>query len=352
MDPMIVYAMRRLGRAVATSIGLAVVVALVTRGIGSGCADASCAHAAGLRAALDWLGGALRLDLGQTADNQPVASAIAAALPATLLLVSLALLIELVCGWGGGVLLAFADLKDGPGEGPTTLPRSRLQRRRATVGAALRRVARGVGRALAALAEVGQGVPTFWFGGLLVALFSLALGVFPPGGIVDATLPAFGSAEWAAALGTQPFTVLGDLLAHLILPALTLAAAELATDVRLVRAALPAELRAQHTRVARAAGLSERRLVRRAGRPVFALVVGGAAAGAPLAASALVLVEYLFGWPGLGQLAYHAARTGDVATLSALALLFGLAVIAVSLVADLLAAWADPRLRGASGKAA
>ncbi len=271
---MIAYALRRLGRAVVTFIGLAVVVALATTGIGSGCADTSCAHAAGPQAALGWLGGALRLDFGQTSDNQPVAAAIAAALPATGLLVSLALLIGLVCGWGGGVLLALADLKAGPGEGPAALSRSRLQRRRATVGAGLRRAARGGGRALNALMEVGQGVPTFWFGGLLVALFSLALGALPPGGIVGASLPAFGTADWAAALGTQPFTVLGDLLAHLILPALTLAVAGLATDARLVRAALPAELRARHTRVARAAGLSERRLVRRAARPAFALVEG------------------------------------------------------------------------------
>lgn len=85
--------------------------------------------------------------------------------------------------------------------------------------------------------------------------------------------------------------------------------------------------------------------MRRAARAAFPAIVGGSAAGAPLAASALVLVEYLFGWPGVGLLAYRAARTGDSATLGALALLFGFVVIVIGLLADLLAAWADPRRR-------
>jgi len=99
----------------------------------------------------------------------------------------------------------------------------------------------------------------------------------------------------------------------------------------------------------RAAGLSRPRLLRRAARPTLPVVAGGAAADLPLFAGALVLVEYLFGWPGLGLLAYHAARTGDVATLGALLLLFGFVVITAGLVADLVGAWADPRQRQREG---
>lgn len=77
-------------------------------------------------------------------------------------------------------------------------------------------------------------------------------------------------------------------------------------------------------------------------------MIGGSIGDLPVLASTLVLVEYLFGWPGLGLLAYHAAREGDAATLEALALLAGLAVIAAGLAADLAAAWADPRQRGPS----
>ncbi len=75
------------------------------------------------------------------------------------LLVSLALLIGLVCGWGG-VLLALADLEADRGKGRPSLSHRGLWRRRAAVGAGLRRAARGAGRALSALIEVGQGVPT------------------------------------------------------------------------------------------------------------------------------------------------------------------------------------------------
>ncbi len=102
------------------------------------------------------------------------------------LLVSLALLIGLVCGWGGGVLLALADLAADQGKGRPSLSQRGFWRWRATFRTGIRRAARGAGRALSALIEVGQGVPTFWFGGLLVALFSLALGVLPPGGVVGA----------------------------------------------------------------------------------------------------------------------------------------------------------------------
>ncbi len=308
------YAPRRLGQALLAVLGLAVAAALLVTG-----------GADGGRAALDWLARAARLDFGRTVDGAPVAAATAAALPATSLLALAAALIGLVAGWGGGLLLALAAYAS---------PRR--------YGGALLKV-------LAWVADACQGVPTFWLGGALVVLLSVGLGLFPPGGIVDPALPAFGSAAYRALLRARPAIVLGDLLGHLVLPALTLALAGLATQMRLVATALPAELGAPYARVARAVGLSRPRLLRRPARPTLPVVVGGAAADLPLLAGALVLVEYLFGWPGLGLLAYHAARTGDVATLGALLLLFGLVVIAASLVTDLSGAWADPRQRRREG---
>lgn len=76
----------------------------------------------------------------------------------------------------------------------------------------------------------------------------MGLGLFPPGGIVDPALPAFGSAAYRALLRARPAIVLGDLLGHLVLPALTLALAGLATQLRLVATALPAELGAPYAR--------------------------------------------------------------------------------------------------------
>jgi peptide/nickel transport system permease protein len=180
---------------------------------------------------------------------------------------------------------------------------------------------------------------------VLVAVCSVWLGWLPPGGVAAPTLPAFGTPDYAAALGANPAAVLGDLLAHLLLPALTLALAGLATPLRLIAATLPAEARAPYGRVARAAGLRPRRLLWRAARPSLPALLAATASDLPLLAGALVLVEYLFGWPGLGLLAYHAARAGDAATLEALLLLCGAVAITVGLGADLLAAWADPRLR-------
>ena len=191
-----------------------------------------------------------------------------------------------------------------------------------------------------------QGLPAFWLGGLLVAVFSVGLGWLPPGGIVSFDLPAFGDPAYGLALQAHPGAVLGDLLAHLALPALTLA---------LAGAGHAAAAAAQP----RAAGAARAPRTRRAcGWAWGGDACCGAPHGPPCRLSpapwpptsdpgrALVLVEYLFGWPGLGLLAYHAARAGDWALLQALALLAGLASIGAGLVADLLAAWADPRLRG------
>jgi len=318
---MTAYALRRLAQALITAAGLALAVALVTTW-------------GEARGPVAWLGGALRLDLGRTIDDRPVASAIAAALPPTALLGALALLFSFLIGWGGGVLLTSIDAANMRTARPTARPA-----RVAWVGRRL------VG-AVAAPVEAAQGLPIFWIGALLIVLFSLGLGLLPPGGIAAPSLPAFGTTPYLLALRARPDIVVGDLLAHLVLPALTLALAGAATDLRLIRAALPVALHAPHARVARAAGLSSRRLWWRGPRPALPVILGGAAAGVPLAASALILVEYLFGWPGLGLLAYQSARGGDVTTLGALALLFGLAVIVVGLVADLLAAWAEPTLRG------
>jgi ABC-type dipeptide/oligopeptide/nickel transport system permease component len=321
------YALRRLIRAVVTFAGLVLAVGLLaTTGPGSAGSLAT------------WLGHFAQLDLGRTADGGSVAAAIGAALLPSILLIGGATFITLVFGWGGGLLLAAVADR----------PAFERQERSSGTGGPLLRLhpGRALGRIWATIAQAVQGMPTFWLGGLLVALFSIGLGWLPPGGIVAFDLPAFGTAGYQAALLAHPTMVLGDLLAHLLLPALTLALAALATPLRLIATTLPRETSAPHTQVARGMGLSRRRLLWRITRPALPVVIGGSAGNLPILASALVLVEYVFGWPGLGLLAYHAARAGDAATLEALALLAGLAIIAAGLVADLSAAWTDPRLRG------
>jgi len=361
---------RRCGQALLTFGLFAVAVALLVTG-----------GARGGGSALDWLAAAARLDFGRASDNSPVIVAITAALPATALLVLAATLIGLVVGYGGGLLLALTDesslrrhphplsraglLKGlgarasrpspasasrAPGTGETpALPvgeqRSERPALPAGTGDKLRALWYAPVRALAMAADVCQGVPVFWLGGVLVVVLSVGLGLFPPGGIADPALPAFGTASYLDLLRARPALVLGDLLGRLALPALTLALAGLATRLRLVSTALPPELRAPYTRVARTAGLSRRRLAWRAARPALPVIMSGVVGNLAPLAGAVVLVEYLFGWPGLGLLAYHAARAGDTATLGTLLFLFGFIVIVAGLVGDSAAAWADPRLR-------
>jgi peptide/nickel transport system permease protein len=309
------YATRRLGAALLTFAALLIGASLLAAWLGNGCAAAAC-EGAGAITPVAWLDAALHLDFGTGADNQSVREAIATALPASALLVVPTILINMLCGWGIGALSSVR------------------------VGRSSR-----AGRLLLALLTVCQTVPIFWLGGLLVGICAVWLGWLPPGGIVGLQWPAFGTAAYGDALRAQPLPALTDLLSHMVLPVLTLALATMAVDMRLARAALPPALRARWSTTARASGLAERRIFARATRVAAPNVIAGSAAGAPLFLSALIVVEYLFGWPGVGMLAYHAARGGDGATLSALLVLFGTITIVVVLVADLLAAWADPRLR-------
>lgn len=308
------YLVRRLARALLSAVFLLAAAAIL--GAGSPASGDP----------LSWAGAALRLDPGRNTTGQPVAEALGAALPASVLLAAAAALILVALGWGGGLILALGSCAPG-----------RRTRRRVA--------ALGLGRVVAAVAGVAQALPIFWLGGLLVGAVSVGAGWLPPGGISDPTLPALGGAGYLDALGDRPLVILGDLVRHLLLPACTLALAGLSTAPRLLLAVLPAEWVAPHMLVARAAGLDGRRLAWRALRPVSPQLLGGAAE-VPLLLSALVLVEYLYGWPGLGLLAYHATRAGDTRTLGAVLLLFGLVAIMAGLLADLLAALADPRLRG------
>jgi len=161
------------------------------------------------------------------------------ALPASLVLVAASALIGLIGGWGGGLLLALAEnssprRRGGAKDGSPSLASPWLP------------FLRGPGL----VADVSQGVPIFWLGGVLVVLLSVGLGVLPPGGIAGPTLPAFGAPAYLDLLRAQPAVVLSDLLGHLTLPALTLALAGLATRLRLVATALPVEFGAPHARVA------------------------------------------------------------------------------------------------------
>jgi peptide/nickel transport system permease protein len=184
---------------------------------------------------------------------------------------------------------------------------------------------------LMALSQLGVAVPNFWFGMLLVLLFSVTLRWLPPGGFVPWTDNPTGA------------------LAALVLPSLALALPQAAILARVMRTALVDVQGADYIRTARAKGLTMseavwRHGVRNAMLPVltilglqFAYLIAGT-----------VIVENVFYLPGLGRLIFDAVGARDLATVRACVMILVLAVIGTMFVTDLCYAWADPRLRARS----
>jgi peptide/nickel transport system permease protein len=172
---------------------------------------------------------------------------------------------------------------------------------------------------------VGLGMPSFWLGIILILLLALRLGWFPVGGY-----------------GRTP----AEILRALFLPGITVAIAIAPFTIRSLRAALIDVLEADFIDTARAKGLSERRVLlvhglRNAIIPTVTVL--GVSIGW-LVGNTLV-VEKVFAIPGLGALMIDAVLERDFPVVQALALIFGLLVVLVNLVADLARAALDPRIK-------
>ncbi len=181
-------------------------------------------------------------------------------------------------------------------------------------------------------------MPEFWLGMVLLILFSTGVGpfpgIFPSGGTITP--------------GLDPWSLKGilDQLWHLALPAATLTLAYLAEYALVMRSSLVDETRQDYLITARAKGLMDKLVRRRhavpnALLPTITLVflnIGFVVSGA-------ITVETVFSWPGLGLLSYQAIRGPDVPLLQAIFLLFSLAVVVANIVADVVVAAVDPRVR-------
>lgn len=237
--------------------------------------------------------------------RRPVAHAIAEAVPNTLLLAAAALLIDFGLGLVLGLYLATHARRAGD----------------ITLGGALLLL---------------QSVPTFWLGLIVLLVFGQWLGWFPVGGATDPVL--YPALSWAGKLA--------DRLQHLALPALTLGLVAAAGTARYQRAALLEVLRQPFMRAARARGVSERRLVlvhalRNALLPLITLF----GLSFPFLLTGAVLIEAIFAWPGMGKLAADAVFLRDYPLVTAVALVASVMVVIGNLLADLLYAAADPRIR-------
>lgn len=245
-------------------------------------------------------------EMGESfSQRRPVAEAIAAAVPNTVLLTATALAIDFFLGIVIGLVQAARA------------------RRRSDV-------------ALGSITLFFYSLPTFWLALVLQLVCGLWLGWFPTGGTIDPALHA-----------SLPFLgQLADRLHHLVLPALTLGLVGAGGTARFQRAALLDALGHDYVRTARAKGLAESAvLVRHAWRDALLPVISLAGLALPFLLTGAVLIEKVFSWPGLGKLATDAISARDYPLVLGTTLLATCAVVLGSLVADVLTAAADPRVR-------
>lgn len=192
--------------------------------------------------------------------------------------------------------------------------------------------ARDIGISATAIALYSA--PSFWVAQLAIVLIAVNLGLLPVQGMTEA---GAGGRGFAHAL---------DVLRHLALPALVLASNEIAVLVRLTRGGLIDELANDYVRTARAKGASETSVLFRHAMPralLPAITVIGARVGHLIAGA--VIVEIVFGWPGIGRLLITALQTRDTPILLGLFIMISMTVVAANLVTDIVLAAIDPRIR-------
>ena len=229
-------------------------------------------------------------DLGQSlVRSRPVAELIGERLPATLQMAAAAFLVVLLLAVPLGMLAAWHQ--------------HRL-----------------IDRSASLVALLGQSIPNFWLGPLLVLGFSIGLGWFPVSG--------------ASAPGS------------VVLPAITLGFSLAAVSMRMLRSSLLEIANQHYLRTARAKGAGESRVAWRhalpnALLPVITLL--GLQLGALLAGA--VITEVVFAWPGIGSLLIEAIRQRDYPLIQGVVLVIAVSYVLVNLATDLLLQWLDPRLR-------
>ncbi len=238
---------------------------------------------------LDYASGVLKGDLGTSLKTgRPVSTEIADRFPATAKMAVASLVVAIVIGIGLGVLAA--KYKDTPIDG-----------------------------AIMTFSTFGMSIPGFWLGLLVILVFSVHLGWFPIAGgtgLKDMVLPAF-------TLGTLTATALS----------------------RLTRAGMVEVLSNDYIRTARAKGMNERVvLLRHAFRNVMIPIV--AVIGLELAGllGGAVIIEQVFGWPGVGTLAIQAISSRDFPMIQGTTLFIGAVYVLVVILIDVLYAVLDPRI--------
>ena len=246
-----------------------------------------------------WLGQTLKGDLGVSLANfQPVVGQIASRLPATMLLMGISLLLSLLISIPLGLI---AGYKNGT----------------------------AVDQAISGFTCFGMSVPSFWLGIVLIVVFAVNLGIMPTNGMRSTNVNTAGDVIW-----------------HLILPVLTLSIGNVASFTQYIRSSTISELEEDYVTTARSRGTSERKVLtghvlKNSLLPVITLV--GMSLSSLVGGS--VVIESLFGWPGIGTLALSAIKGRDYPMIMAFTLITCMALVIGNFIADILYIVVDPRIR-------
>ncbi|WP_200834516.1 ABC transporter permease [Amycolatopsis alkalitolerans] len=252
---------------------------------------------------LDYVGGVLHGDLGQSLTlSQPVSSILFPKLGNTMILTAGSLVICLAIGIPLGILAG-------------TRQYSVLDR----------------GSMFVALA--GASVPVYWAGLVIINVFALQLGWFPTSGMHDTRDPGG----------------FGDVLTHLVLPAVAAAVVPTAVVARMARGSMVEALHGEHVRMLRASGVPERLVIwKHTLRNVLPPVVNIVGLQIGYLLGGVIFVEVVFNWPGLGGQLYTSITSGDMPMIQAGVLFIALVFVVVNLVTDIAVALLDPRTRKAA----
>jgi len=252
-----------------------------------------------------WLASAAKGDLGFSwLYHRPVTAVLGRAVPNTVILAGLGLLLEIA----GGVFLALVQLRRPHGTGDRTIT---------------------------LLTLTAYALPPFVVALALLYLFAFRVPLFPPSHMLS---PA---AELQRGL---PRAL--DLLHHLVLPVAAIGITGVGAVARYLRGSLLDERSQQYVLAARARGASERRAILAHAFPNALLpLITMVGLSLPFLVSGSLVIEVVFSWPGMGQVMYSAALARDVPLLLGGTVLAAAAVVVGNLVADVAYAVADPRVR-------
>ncbi|PID79760.1 MAG: peptide permease [Clostridiales bacterium] len=251
-----------------------------------------------------WLGQALQGNLGYSIKfNKPVIRVIGDYLPNTILLGAISLLLSLLIALPAGI---FSSTK-----------RNSVFDYMVTI-----------------FTFIGLSIPAFFFGLLLIKWLTYDYNLLPTSGMVSAGMHLEGAA------------FIADVAKHIILPTIVLSLLQTATFMRYTRSSMIEVIGEDYIRTARAKGLGEGKVIyKHAFRNALISIITIITLSIPTVFSGAVLTETIFVWPGIGRVNYDAILGRDYPLIMGIMLLMAVIILLSNFLADILYAFADPRIR-------